>query len=419
MAEEQHEWLDEDAAERLLRGEPVDPVDGQARTEAERLAAALGAVARSARPATGELPGEAAALAAFRGVPRAGRAGERAALPTPGRPTGHVAQSSGPEQRENPGPSDRAEHLQLPEPQGQSGPSGHPELSQALGPIRIGPAPSTTASSSAASGGRTRTPRWSRPVRFGLVASLAGCALGGVAVAAGTGMLLGPFGGHANPLPGSSVSAPASPRSGSTPTGHPPRRPGPRSRIPPGTRPARPPPPVTEPARPTARAARAGSAGTAGTAVTPTATGTPPGKAAVSRTGPAAQPAASRTARTASGANGPSGPAATTAPAASTPTVGAASKCWPRAPAASTGSAGVSCRRWTARAAMRSKAVATSRRARTADPAGARATSPRPRSRRSGPSPPFTRRRPTGSGPPPGPLRSPAEPRRPVRCHGV
>ncbi|MET7861220.1 hypothetical protein ABZS81_29275 [Streptomyces sp. NPDC005318] len=211
MAEEQHEWLDEDAAERLLRGEPVDPVDGQARTEAERLVAALGAVARSARPATGELPGEAAALAAFRGVPRGGRAGERAALPTPGRPTGHVTQSSGPEQREHLGPSDRAEHLQLPEPQGQSGPSGHPELSQALGPIRIGAAPSTTASSSAASGGRTRTPRWSRPVRFGLVASLAGCALGGVAVAAGTGMLLGPFGGHANPLPGSSVSAPASP----------------------------------------------------------------------------------------------------------------------------------------------------------------------------------------------------------------
>lgn len=214
MAEEQHEWLDEDAAERLLRGEPVDPVDGQARTEAERLAAALGAVARSARPATGELPGEAAALAAFRGQPRAGRAGERATLPTPGRPTGHVAQSSETEQREHPGPSGRAGHLQLPElpePRGMSGPSGHPELPQALGPIRIAPAPATTASFSAASGGRTRAPRWSRPVRFGLVASLAGCALGGVAVAAGTGMLLGPFGGHANPLPASSVSAPASP----------------------------------------------------------------------------------------------------------------------------------------------------------------------------------------------------------------
>lgn len=49
MADEQHEWLDKDAAERLLRGEPVDPVDGHARTEALRLVAALAAAARETR----------------------------------------------------------------------------------------------------------------------------------------------------------------------------------------------------------------------------------------------------------------------------------------------------------------------------------------------------------------------------------
>ncbi|SCE03491.1 hypothetical protein GA0115253_1027615, partial [Streptomyces sp. Termitarium-T10T-6] len=43
MADEHYEWLDKDAAERLLRGEPVVPVGDEARTEAFRLAEALGA----------------------------------------------------------------------------------------------------------------------------------------------------------------------------------------------------------------------------------------------------------------------------------------------------------------------------------------------------------------------------------------
>ncbi|NEC69074.1 hypothetical protein G3I41_31500, partial [Streptomyces sp. SID9727] len=66
MADEQDAWLDKEAAEKLLRGEPVDPAEGRPRQDAERLATALDAVARTARPATGPLPGEAAALAAFR-----------------------------------------------------------------------------------------------------------------------------------------------------------------------------------------------------------------------------------------------------------------------------------------------------------------------------------------------------------------
>ncbi|WP_406342885.1 hypothetical protein [Streptomyces sp. NBC_01578] len=200
MADEQHEWLDKDAAERLLRGEPVDPVDGHARTEAVRLVAALAAAAREARPAAGELPGEAAALAAFRAVPRAartrGRSETRAA-----QPTGHATQSSEPEQM------------------GQPGRGVRPGLPETLGAIRIGPASSAQFPSSSSSGAGMRSRRWRRPLRFGLAASLAGCALGGVAVAAGTGVLPGPFGGHANPLPASSVSAPASPGElGSGPT---------------------------------------------------------------------------------------------------------------------------------------------------------------------------------------------------------
>lgn len=170
MADERYEWLDKDAAERLLRGEPVDPVGGRSCTDAERLVAALEAAARATRPATAELPGEAAALTAFRAAGRSARAGTRA----------------------------NAE--------------GRSAGAEALAPVLIGAAAGGSVPYATASGatGRTRSARWSRPVRFGLVASLAGCALGGVAVAAGTGMLPGPFGGN-TPLPAASVSAEATP----------------------------------------------------------------------------------------------------------------------------------------------------------------------------------------------------------------
>lgn len=41
MADERYQWLDQEAAERLLRGEPVDLADDLARSRAERLAEAL------------------------------------------------------------------------------------------------------------------------------------------------------------------------------------------------------------------------------------------------------------------------------------------------------------------------------------------------------------------------------------------
>ncbi|MGW2472065.1 hypothetical protein [Streptomyces sp. NPDC001665] len=160
MADEQYAWLDKEAAEKLLRGEPVDPAEGRPRQDAERLAAALAAAARTARPATGELPGEAAALAAFRAAPRRPRTAGAAAV--------H---------------GDDADTAVLP-------------------PVRIGRA--------AGPERRERPFRWSRPLRFGLAASLACCAIGGVAVAAGSGVLPGPFSRH-TPSPATSVSAAESP----------------------------------------------------------------------------------------------------------------------------------------------------------------------------------------------------------------
>ncbi|WP_393060042.1 hypothetical protein [Streptomyces sp. LN549] len=180
MADEQCEWLDKEAAEKMLRGEPVDPADGRIRQDAERLAAVLDAAARTGRPAAGELPGEAAALAAF-------RAARRSVAPA-------TAVSA---------PADTVRAA-------RTGTDGSAESeSGMLAPVHIRSAGSGTASGAAGSRG-PRPMRWSRPIRFGLVASLACCAIGGVAVAAGTGMLPGPFSRHA-PTPATSVSAAASP----------------------------------------------------------------------------------------------------------------------------------------------------------------------------------------------------------------
>ncbi|WP_447037821.1 hypothetical protein [Streptomyces sp. DSM 118878] len=162
MADEQEKWLDRDAAERLLRGEPLDDVDPHARVQADRLAQALGALAADDRgnaPAEAELPGEAAALAAFRAAHAdSAKAGARAPFATAAHETA------------------------------------------AAETVRLGRAT-----------GRPRPSRWGRPVRLGLAAALAGCMIGGVAVAAGTGVLPSPFGQHHEPGPAASASPVASP----------------------------------------------------------------------------------------------------------------------------------------------------------------------------------------------------------------
>ncbi|MGW2211106.1 hypothetical protein [Streptomyces sp. NPDC001781] len=159
MADEHDKWLDGETSERLLRGEPLEAVDADARVPADRLAGLLGALAAQGAPALGELPGEKAALAAFRNA--------RVTVP-------------------------------------ETSAHGYGDA----GLVRIGaPAP------------RDRRSRWGRPVRFGLAAALAAGTLGGVAVAAGSGVLPGPF-RYDDPRPGASVSAvetPASPSAPATP----------------------------------------------------------------------------------------------------------------------------------------------------------------------------------------------------------
>ncbi|MFI9628765.1 hypothetical protein [Streptomyces sp. NPDC052042] len=197
MADERYEWLDKDAAEKLLRGEPAASLDGRPDTGAEELAAVLEAAARNARPATGELPGEAAALAAFRAAhsARFGTCADTGAT-SPGPTSAHAEVTGHAEQADAPVPVDVLDPVHI------RPAAGVPVTAVASVPSAEG--------ASATGSGRPRSRRRTRPLRLGLVASFAGCALGGVAVAAGAGVLPGPFGGH-TPAPASSVSADASP----------------------------------------------------------------------------------------------------------------------------------------------------------------------------------------------------------------
>ena len=161
MADEQDRWLDRDAAERLLRGEPPAVTDADSRARAERLAEALAALAATPSPTSEELPGEEAAVAAF----RAARHDHATALHP-----GFAAQSAD------------------------------------AGLVRLG--------RPRADGRRAR--RW-RTVRFGLAATVAAGMIGGVAVAAGTGVLRTPF--RDDPAPAASVSpALTSPLPSATPS---------------------------------------------------------------------------------------------------------------------------------------------------------------------------------------------------------
>ncbi|MFI2208880.1 hypothetical protein [Streptomyces sp. NPDC020141] len=135
MADERYEWLDQDTAERLLRGERVEAPGGPPRARAARLDRALRSVGRPGlplHPEDGEMQGEAAALAAFRKV--------------------------------------RADS------------AGAPGEGASLGVVRLARPPRSH-----------RARLLPRTVRFGVVATVAGFAFGGVAVAAGAGLLPSPF----------------------------------------------------------------------------------------------------------------------------------------------------------------------------------------------------------------------------------
>ncbi|GGU87660.1 hypothetical protein GCM10010211_62260 [Streptomyces albospinus] len=149
--DDRYSWLDKDAAERLLRGEPVSSRDGDGAHELEQLLTAAAAVG-SGLPESAVLPGEEAALAAFRQAGHGPDARARDAARAGRLPTVHAARST-----------DVAERTRL-----------------------------------------------ARPFRRGFAVALAVCAIGGIAVAAGTGVLPTPFRGG-EPEPGASVSAAESP----------------------------------------------------------------------------------------------------------------------------------------------------------------------------------------------------------------
>ncbi|MEU8485487.1 hypothetical protein [Streptomyces sp. NPDC048641] len=189
MADEHNKWLDRDAAERLLRGEPLEAVDAATRARAVRLTEALDALAVT-RVDGGELPGEAAALAAFRKAREsvAQEPGAAALKARHARPRGALAAASslhGSVGRENDANANA-----------NAGADGH--AASDVGSVRLARPDA-------------RPVRWGRPVRFGMAAALAGCMIGGVAVAAGTGVLPSPFGGRNEPGPAASVSTAASP----------------------------------------------------------------------------------------------------------------------------------------------------------------------------------------------------------------
>lgn len=176
--DDRYRWLDRATAESLLSGEPLElspaSADPEARDQAERLAKTLGALSVDLPLSSAELPGEAAALAAFR-KSRPATDATLTASPSPASSTASSASST--------------------------------ESSTDMGLVRMG----GTGRSGAARRTGSRPARWSRPMRLGLGAALAAGMVGSVAVAAGTGILPSPFGGDEPGRPAATVSAAESP----------------------------------------------------------------------------------------------------------------------------------------------------------------------------------------------------------------
>ncbi|MEI5102021.1 hypothetical protein RB200_30260 [Streptomyces sp. PmtG] len=181
MADEQDKWLDRAAAERLLRGERLDGVAHHDREQAERLAetlAALSAPKPAKTGADGELPGESGALAAFRAARGGDTWASEAAPVTPD--TGVTAGATGASGAVSAGVGTGAGARDVPGVPEVRGAVGAPAAGGGDEPVRIGAA-------------AARPVRWGRPVRLGIAAALAACMAGGVAVAAGAGVIPSPF----------------------------------------------------------------------------------------------------------------------------------------------------------------------------------------------------------------------------------
>ncbi|MCZ1007867.1 hypothetical protein O1L68_15200 [Streptomyces lydicus] len=97
MADDRYNWLDKNTAEQLLRGEPVSARHGDGAHELEQLLEAAAAVA-ARTPETAQLPGEDAAVAAFRQAAHRGSGARHRAAADPfadGVRTAHTADLAG------------------------------------------------------------------------------------------------------------------------------------------------------------------------------------------------------------------------------------------------------------------------------------------------------------------------------------
>ncbi|WP_330288218.1 hypothetical protein [Streptomyces sp. NBC_00576] len=166
--DDRYRWLDRATAERLLSGEPLEislaSAGPEARDQAQQLAKTLDSLSVETPPGSAELPGEAAALAAF-----------RKARPVPDPATVAPATVTRPSS----------------------------DMGSDMGLVRVG----RFGSSGAARHSGVRPARWGRPLRLGLGAALAAGMVGSVAMAAGVGVLPNPFGGDEPGRPAATVSA--------------------------------------------------------------------------------------------------------------------------------------------------------------------------------------------------------------------
>ncbi|WP_326800057.1 hypothetical protein OG946_35630 [Streptomyces sp. NBC_01808] len=170
--DDRNTWLDQRAAERLIAGEQLDagpalpPAD---RDTAERLAALLDTAARAARPALDtELPGEQAALAAFRAA----------------RAAGPLEPARGEEAAGDRAPGGRAANGRAVNGRAVNGSRPGCEVGVPRRPV---PAEQVVrlAPSAAGAAPARRTPRRLRRLRTAAAVTAAGCVLGGVALGAG------------------------------------------------------------------------------------------------------------------------------------------------------------------------------------------------------------------------------------------
>ncbi|QKW08776.1 hypothetical protein HUT18_22760 [Streptomyces sp. NA04227] len=170
MADEHNRWLSPEAAERLLGGEALGGVDDHARAQAERLRRSLAALREVPQDEAGELPGEEAALAAFRSARKA-----------------PLVATAAVSYRESATAREASPHApRTGARRGASAGGAHHVVSRRVG-------------------GDTGSVRWGRPVRWGMAAAVAACMIGGVAVAGSAGVLPSPF-KDPRPAPASSVS---------------------------------------------------------------------------------------------------------------------------------------------------------------------------------------------------------------------